>query len=210
MRAHVGQTFALLGDVKEPGRPQIRHAVHFLEQMMQALDGHGGLVTRPGERLAEEKRVIHEGALQHHGDFEPLGHGVEEEHAFFRRGAQGEFERGKILRLDDPGFVCQDVQSVAGARKDAVDLAAIPTGHHHELSGALAEHALQKIGAGIHAHPPVGGILAAQIELRDAVEMGAEVSAERRVNKYFLGNTGQTFALEKRGVKVAGIKRDQF
>ena len=157
MGADVGERFALLQHIEEPGRAQVGHAGHQLQDVVHALHIDGGLRLGAGQDGAEDRRIVDQLALQHGGDLEALGHDVVGHEAV--RGGDGEraFELGRSALRMIHGLSARTCMPAFERGADEADLGAVAAGEDDDVAGAVVDHALQVVGRGMNVELPGGG-----------------------------------------------------
>ena len=83
-------------------------------------------------------------------------------------------------------------------------------GEDDRVARALAQHALEEVGAGVDLELPGGGARPARrLKRDDAREVVDEVRAQRRVDVHRLRDARVHLLLDERGVEVAGVEGDE-
>ena len=145
-----------------------------------------------------------------HGNLEALGHGIVGDDPALIGGIKHGLQFRKRFRLDDPRLVRKHMQAGAHTGQQAVDFVAVVAGQHHHVTASFRQHPIQAIRPREDFELPASGMLAAVVELGDAVEVRGQVRAQRRVEVGGVRHPGQRFALEQGGVEVSRIQGDDF
>ena len=75
--------------------------------------------------------------------------------------------------------------------------------------GGSSPHPVEKIGAGMHVEPPIGGRLRPPVVPGDAAQVIDQVRAERRMNPHQRRQPRIHLRLHQRGVEMTGIDDDE-
>ena len=209
MGADVVQPFALLRVVEEPRRPDVRRTRHQLQQVMDALHVHRGIVLGPLQHLAEHRRIVDERALQDRRHLEALGHDVVGDDAGAIGLGEGAFQLVEIRRLEDPRLVRQHVQAGLDRCRDPIDLRAVAARKHDDVARPVAQHPLEGVRRRVHVDGPCRRARGAPVERVDSLEVFVEIGPERRVDVDAGRDTRVHLLLHERGVEMAGIDGHQ-
>jgi hypothetical protein len=180
--ADVGQTLAIFVDIEEPRRTPQRGSGDQLHDVMDAARAHRRFPRAAGFEGAEHVAVVDELALQLAGHLVALGHDVVGREVVAPGQRQRFFELPQIGRGDDPRLIGEHVQARLQGGQDAIDLAAIAAGKHHDVAGAIAQQLRHGVAAGVDVERPTGRIEGARVEQRDAVEIVQQVRSQRRID----------------------------
>ena len=166
-------------------------------------------LRRPLHERSEQRGVHRQLALQRRGDFVALGHDVVEQHVLRRRGLERLPKLHEVVGGADHRLVGEHVEPRVDRADDVLGLARVVAGDDHDVAGAVGEHPLEEVRAGVDPLHPVRGLLLARVEALDAREVLLEVVAPRRVHVHDAVDVRIHELLDERRVKVPGIEREQ-
>ena len=124
---------------------------------MHAAQQDTRIVPGTRDRVAEHFRVAPQGLQQPDKRVMSPGHHVSQHQPPFLRQCKRRLEPSQIRGLDDRGLVGQHVQAGFESRDDPLDLAAVAAREDGDTARRLVSHPVEKIGAGMHVEPPIGG-----------------------------------------------------
>ena len=208
MSADVGQTLAIFVDIEEPRRTPQRGSGDQLHDVMDAARAHRRFPRAAGFEGAEHVAVVDELALQLAGHLVALGHDVVGREVIALGQLERFFELPQIGGGDDPRLIGEHVQACLEGCQDAVDLAAIPAGEHHDVAGGGAQHLRHGVAGCVDVERPVGRVEGARVEQRDAGEIVQQVRSQRRIDGNAGIDPGVHVSLQQGGVKMPRIDDD--
>ena len=107
----------------------------------------------------------------------PPSHHIGEHQSPFPRQGKSRVQPRQIRGLDDRRLVGEHVQAGFESGNDALDLAAVAAREDGNTARRFVPHPVEKIGAGMHLQPPIGGSLRPPVIPVDAGQVIDQVRA---------------------------------